>query len=122
MPDSKVDFHEAFAALQASFEPVARTSTNPHFKSKYADLTSIMEMLEPKLKQFGFYVNDINERVIVVPPATHCWQLRTLLTQVSTGQQMATSLPLMGDTLQKLGSDITYARRYNRCDLLGIVT
>jgi hypothetical protein len=51
----------ALAKAQAMMKPALKDSTNPHFKSKYADLTSIWEACRDALTKNGLSVAQVTE-------------------------------------------------------------
>lgn len=48
--------YPAFAKMQAEINKAKKSSTNPHFKSNYADLTAVHEACEAALVANGFFV------------------------------------------------------------------
>ena len=107
----------ALAKAQAKFTPAAKNKTNPHLKSKYADLVAVTEACKAPLAEAGLSYSQIVEseraEVTCVTVLMH-----------SSGQWIAGRLTLHGkDTSpQAMGSAITYARRYGLSAMLGIVT
>lgn len=94
---------------------VKKTSNNPFFKSKYADLNSHLDLVEPVLEKHG----------LVLLQPTRCTSATTSMVEtqihdVETGAMVTSALPVQGDDMQKLGSAITYARRYTLGALLGL--
>ena len=101
--------------LKTKMGTVAKTSDNPFFKSKYADLNSHLELVEPLCKELG----------LVLTQSTAANQLgnfvKTDITDIATSAQVSSTLKLPELTdMQKLGSAITYARRYTLSALLAI--
>lgn len=101
--------------VKAVFECKAAhfNATNPHFKSKYANEKSCKEATDPALHANGLVMI---HRMIVEP---FC-----LITEIrgAGGEVVAESAyPLQVTKPQDMGSQITYARRYNRCALMGII-
>jgi len=107
----------ALAKAQALFQPAAKNKTNPHLKSKYADLVSVTEAVKKPLADNGLSYVQLMEsdraEITCVTTLMH-----------SSGQWIAGRLTLHGkDTSpQAMGSAITYARRYGLSAMLGIVT
>lgn len=94
--------------LKCQGEIVKKSSTNPHFKTKYADLTSIIEASE--LKNNGL-------TVITLPAGMteHGMKMITRLDHHSSGQFMEQELEIPfghAMTPQGFGACLTYARRY----------
>ncbi len=105
----------ALAKAQGMFLPVGKNSVNPHFKSKYADLASIIEATRGALSMNGLALVQgpvfINGRVVVVTRLLH-----------SSGQWLESEVSLKAaqDTPQAIGSAITYGRRYGLSAILNI--
>lgn len=89
-------------------------SVNPHFKSKYASLAGILAHIKPFLKQNGFVITqDVKSEQDYVLVVT------TLLGEVSYAFG---PVGMKHDgNIQKLGSIVTYLRRYSILACLGIV-
>lgn len=102
----------ALANAQAEMGGAKKDSTNPHFKSKYADLASVVDASLPALNKHGI-------AVVQFPRLAHAggneWlvEVETQLIH-SSGQFVADSLavPVTKVDAQGVGSAITYARRY----------
>jgi hypothetical protein len=107
-------------AIQAEMPTIPKNATNPHFKSKYADLPTIMEILQPILTKHKVLLlqpicESSNENFIVID---------TRFVDIDSGQicETTTTIPIgTNKTPQAFGSAITYARRYALCSFLGIV-
>lgn len=104
------------ASAQAEFDSVKKSKVNPAFKSKYAELADIFDAVRPALTKHGLAVvqspSFADGRITVTTRLFH-----------KSGQWLETSLSLRpaADDAQKIGSAITYARRYSLSSLLGIV-
>jgi len=98
---------EALVTAQADIKNAALNKTNPHFKSKYADLSGIREALLPVFAHRG--------RTVAQLPDIRAGQL-VLVTRLihKSGESMDSVFPLVPEkqTPQSMGSAITYARRY----------
>lgn len=87
---------------------ITKGAVNPHFKSKYADLPSIIEAITPALNEIGLTV-------------THRVVNSELVTTIRIGEDGIDScFPLFGSKPQEFGSSITYAKRYNLGALLNL--
>jgi hypothetical protein len=107
-PDLK-NFAVALAEVQASMKPLRRNADNPFFKSSYTDLAAMAENLYPILAAKGFSVVQGGDGT----------SLSTLLLH-SSGEWVETSLPMPNEpNPQKLGSVITYFRRYALAAIVG---
>lgn len=105
----------ALAKAQAEFGIAAMDKVNPHFKTKYATLASIMESCRKTLSQHGL--------ALVQSLKTENGHFLETMLLHSSGEWIAFDLVLYVDkqSMQGLGSAITYARRYGIITLLGIV-
>lgn len=106
----------ALGQFQAEVTPVPKTSTNPFFKSKYADLPTVVEHTRRLLTKHGLLITQLPGDNGDSPT------LITMLAHVS-GEWMEAETPLMlaKEDPQAQGSAITYMRRYAYCAVLGIV-
>lgn len=106
--------------VQSKLPTIPKTSTNPHFKSKYADLPTIMEILQPLL---------IEAKVLLLQPLYESPNpdqllIGTRFVDIETGHfvETLTNMPIGANkTPQAFGSAVTYARRYALCSFLGII-
>jgi hypothetical protein len=104
----------ALCQFQASQIKVAKTATNPAFKSKYANITSVLDAVLGDLTEVGL-------SVVQFPDGEH--SLTTRLQHIS-GEYMQATYPLKPSqaTPQGVGSAMTYARRYALVSILGLGT
>jgi len=107
----------ALVAAQAEMPNVAKTATNPHFKSRYATLDAIVSAARPVLKRHGLAViqggsRSENDKLIITTRILH-----------TSGQWIESDLEMTPDkqTPQGIGSALTYARRYGY-SMLAIAT
>lgn len=106
--------------LQSRMPTIPKTSTNPHFKSKYADLPTIMEIVLPIAQELGLVIM----QPILTSTDPHVLRIETVVCHPESGSfiSVASNVPIGNNlTPQAFGSAITYARRYVLCSLLGIV-
>jgi hypothetical protein len=105
----------ALITAKLKFKPIAKTKTNPHYKSKYACLDSILDAISDALAASGLLLIQPTEIENGTPV------LKTILIHAPTGDRFESILPLPVLTdPQKLGSALTYYRRYGICNLLAI--
>ena len=99
--------HEAKKEIGA----ISKESTNPFFKSKYFDINTLIENVEPVLQKNG---------LLLLQPIQD-GKVKTLIVDIETSESVESemSLPPLNDP-QKLGSAITYFRRYTLQSLLGL--
>ena len=99
------------AKVKAVLNPIRKTETNPFLKSKYFDINSLLEQVEPILQEHG---------LILAQPIQQ-GKVTTYLIDPETGDDLGSEieLPSIQDP-QKLGSAITYYRRYTLVSLLAL--
>ncbi|MCE7073673.1 ERF family protein [Dyadobacter sp. CY327] len=107
---------EALLKAQLALSNPIKSATNPHFKSKYATLPDIRDMVTPILAEFGLF---ITQPVQVTDLGA---ALQTLIVHPESEGYLQSMMPLMLEkqTPQGMGSAITYARRYALCSILNI--
>lgn len=100
-------------AFQAEVGTIKKSEVNPFFKSRYVDINGIIEAIKPLLEKHGL--------VIMQPLALYEGKsaLTTIIADIESGDSLniSTPLPEMSDP-QKMGSAITYFRRYALQSLL----
>jgi hypothetical protein len=108
----------AMAAAFAEIEAVAKDKINPHFKSKYADLGSVIEALRPILAAHQLYFIQCCE------PSEDGVIVATYVRHVSGSQVDFGKLyvPANKRDAQGFGSALTYARRYALVTAFGVPT
>lgn len=106
----------AMVAAQGEITGAAKDSTNPHFRSSYADLSSVMEACKGALNRHGIAVLQPS-----VPSEPGTLAIDTLLMHTS-GQWVSgrTVIPLQKNDPQGFGSAMTYARRYSLAAMVGV--
>jgi hypothetical protein len=96
---------KALFQFQGKVSSVKKSAKNPHFKSTYADLTSILDTINPILQECGLLVTQHpNEDVLI-----------TTVYHAESGEYMQSEQVLRMKDLnnpQQQGSAITYSRRY----------
>jgi len=106
---------KAIALSQLHVENALKSSTNPHFKSKYADLAEILNTVRP--------VFSANCIAIVQTPTFESGvaSVETMLCHES-GEFISSvcSSPVSKQDAQGIGSAITYLRRYSLAAMCGI--
>jgi hypothetical protein len=109
----------ALAKAQGAMENAKLNKANPYFKSKYADLASVIDAIKKPLADNGLgYMQITVIRGTLEQPE---FVLHTILLH-SSGQSIRSEypLPMMPDKPQVMGSAITYARRYALAALCGV--
>ena len=103
---------EALVSVQSKLKPLRRNAENPFFKSSYTDLAALSETILPLLAAAG----------IALVQGGDGSTLDTILLHTS-GEWIRTSLPMPSESNpQKLGSSITYFRRYALAAIVGAVS
>lgn len=107
----------ALVKAQGELKHALKDSTNPHFKSKYADLGSVWAAVKPALMKHELAAlqdcGALENHVSVGTRIIH-----------SSGQWLAFDpviIPLSKKDAQGVGSALTYARRYSLSAALGVV-
>lgn len=104
----------ALAKAQGEMKNAPFNATNPHLKNKFANLASVRDTTIPTLSKYGIAA------VQTIVPFDGRAALATRLMH-SSGQWMESLCPLPDATdMQKLGSALTYARRYSLSAICGI--
>jgi hypothetical protein len=106
----------ALVKAQKEFGPALKTSTNPHFRSKYADLGACVEAVVGALNNNGIYLMQLTEErengVCVQTQFIH-----------ESGEIMSGGslfMPASKIDAQGFGSALSYARRYSLMAACGI--
>lgn len=107
-------FAKAFVAAQKDMEAVKKASTNPAFKSKYADLAGVVEAVVPALNAHGI-------GVIQSPGYDGDLVSVTTMLMHESGASMVGVLNLRPSKTdpQGVGSAVTYGRRYSLLAMTG---
>jgi hypothetical protein len=106
----------AFVKAQKAFGPALKTSTNPHFRSKYADLSNCIEAVIGALNDNGI---GLMQRTYDCPTGV---LVETIFVHES-GEVMECGMlhvPAAKQDPQGYGSALTYARRYSLLAATGL--
>lgn len=105
------DIATALSKAQGDIRPAVKDSSNPFFKTKYADLSSYNDSIKEPLSRNGIAViQDVKTNEVGV-----CVSTRLIH---ASGQWIEFSeicVPAAKKDAQSLGAAITYARRYSLC-------
>ncbi len=106
----------AFVAAQKEFGPALKSATNPHFRSKYADLSACVEAVIDALNNHGIAMTQQSQQcdsgVMVQTVFIH-----------ESGESINSGwlhIPASKNDPQGYGSALTYARRYSLMAACGI--
>jgi ERF superfamily protein len=117
MPETGPGLLEAMLAFSTEAPKLRKDATNPHFRSKYTPLDTIVEQVAPLLQK--------HQLVWTTLPVNgeHGPALFYRLSHVPSGETLDGTMPLLlgKNDSQGLGSAITYARRYSLCAVLNLV-
>lgn len=107
----------ALVAAQGEFAAVPKTADNPFFKSRYAPLSTVVEVTQPILAKHGLAVSQHPTTLDTGEPALTTYLLH------SSGQHMSSTMQLYAakHDPQGQGAAITYARRFAYMSVLGLV-
>ena len=105
----------ALAAAQGEVENAAKSSNNPHFKSKYADLAEVLNTVRPVFAKHGLSIIQSSSFDGALVHVT------TLIAHKGGGLIHGTSSCVPNKTdAQGIGSCTTYLRRYNLAAMSGV--
>jgi hypothetical protein len=107
----------ALAKAQGAMKGAVKDSANPFFKSKYADLASVVEAIRA-----AFSTNGLSYIQTVEPSDKDEVRVETTLMH-SSGEWISCgvlSLPVSKADAQGYGSALTYARRYSLSAAVGV--
>ena len=108
--------YSALVKAQKGFGPALKSSTNPHFRSKYADLSACIEAV----------IDSLNENGVMLMQVTHEAENGVMIETMflhESGEQMSAGKLFMPATkfdAQGFGSALSYARRYSLMAACGI--
>ncbi|NBT33692.1 MAG: hypothetical protein EBT13_17805, partial [Rhodobacteraceae bacterium] len=109
------EFAAALATAQGQMSNAAKDSENPHFRSKYADLASVIDAVRPHLSAVGICFQQFpttkGKAVSVTTIFRHKsnqWTACTLTAEARASDP------------QSVGSAVTYLRRYGLMAMAGI--
>jgi hypothetical protein len=106
----------ALASAQINMGKALKQANNPHFRSKYADLGSVLDACLPALNERGI--------AVIQPPGEdeHGRFVETVLIHGESGEQLSCRVPLIigKNEMQGYGGAVTYARRYGLMAMAGI--
>ncbi|WP_052351557.1 ERF family protein [Deinococcus pimensis] len=107
----------ALVAAQGQLQVAVKDSTNPAFRSRYADLGAVWEAARPALQANGL---SVVQMPMPCEPG-HAALETVLLHQSGEYLSSVSQTRLVKDDPQGYGSAITYLRRYAMSAILGIV-
>lgn len=107
----------ALVAVQQECPTLPKDAVNPHYRSKFTPLDTIVETVGPLLAKHGLTWSTFPTR------DEHGPALRYVLGHATSGETIEDTMPLLlsKQDPQAQGSAITYARRYSICSVLNLV-
>lgn len=103
-------FYENLFAAKKEIGKISKDSTNPFFKSKYFDINALLEHVEPVLANHG---------LMVIQPIEEDCVVTKIIDENGFGIASAMKMTMLSDP-QKMGSQVTYLRRYTLQSLLAL--
>lgn len=107
---------KAFAAAQLELENVTKDKTNPAFKSQYATLAAVLDVVRPVMAKHGI-------AIIQAPGNNDAGQVTVTTTLAhESGEWMSSCVivPTPKNDAQGVGSAISYGRRYSLAAMCGV--
>lgn len=109
------ELFSALAYAQGEVENASKTSNNPHFRSKYADLAEVLNTVRPVFAKYGLSIvqsTSFNGALVSVS---------TVIGHKSGGIIVSEASCVPGKTdAQGIGAATTYLRRYSLAAMAGI--
>ena len=106
-----MNIYTKLAAVKKEIGAISKDSTNPFFKSKYFDINGLLKHVEPLLDKNG---------LLLLQPITDGLVCSQII-DVENGDKVESSIQMASlNDPQKMGSMITYYRRYTLQSLLGL--
>lgn len=106
----------ALVKAQAEMEAATKDSSNPFFKSKYADLNAVMGAIKPAIAKYGLaFTQNCHDAPDAAKVETIIWH--------ESGEHVSCgviSVPVAKHDAQGYGSALTYARRYSLSAAFGV--
>ena len=106
----------ALVKAQSDIKVAKKDSSNPFFKSKYADLSAIIDAIKEPLNKHGLVFMQIVDMIGDITV------VKTILAHES-GEYIGGNIPVVvakPNDPQALGSAITYAKRYGLQAIVGV--
>lgn len=114
--ESIKELANALCKAQSQIKGAVKDSTNPHFRSKYADLASVVDAIKEAATSVGL------SWVQVMHDSDAAARVETVIMH-SSGEWLSCgvlSVPVSKQDAQGMGSALTYARRYSLSAAFGV--
>ena len=109
--NKETNINQKLFNLQQEIGTISKDASNPFYKSKYFDINSLIKQLQPLFEK--------HRLLLLQPIEEDCVYSKIICIDGTGGVISALKLPEINDP-QKLGSAITYYRRYTLASLLGL--
>lgn len=97
--------------VKSEIGTLTKRADNPFFKSKYLELSDLLEAVEPVLEKHG---------LVLLQPIQE-GEVTTIIIDTETGQRIISTIAMTSsNNPQQMGSQISYYRRYNLQSLLAL--
>ena len=115
MSDTTVPIMEALLRVQKNIGKVVKSSNNPHFRSKYANLDEVLDVAKKVLNEEGLVLSQLSGK-------DQYGQYVATSIGDQTNRSIESRVYFSGqeDNMQKIGAAITYARRFGLTSLLAL--
>ena len=110
MSNKEESIYNKLYKVQKEIGVISKDSTNPFYKSKYVDINSLIKQIIPILDK---------HKLLLLQPIKDGEQYSIIIDLDGGSVESSLSLPTDLDA-QKIGSAITYYRRYTLQSLLGL--
>jgi hypothetical protein len=110
MTNKKESIYNKLYKVQSEIGAISKDSTNPFYKSKYFDINSLIKQVTPILEK---------HKLLLLQPIKDGEQYSIIFDLDGGFVESSLKLPTDLDA-QKIGSAITYYRRYTLQSLLGL--
>lgn len=106
------NLNEALLSFQGLVGKLPKDGVNPHFKSRYATLSSVWDAVRKPLTDCGLTVKSRIESGEVITELVHA----------ASGESISSRMAIPAGNIQQIGSGITYCRRYSLVTMLNLTT
>lgn len=106
--------YQKIAKVKQDCATLIKNKANDFFKSKYVTLDEIQTMIKPL---------ELKHNIVVTHKYNEDEMLTSYVVDLDSGETIESQFPILkSDNPQKMGSAITYARRYNYTMLFDLIT
>lgn len=110
--NEKISIYSALSKFHEAVGKISKDSVNPHFKSKYSDIDTVLDTIREPLKKAGLCFTQLPQQ----------GGMKTIISTLDGESQIESFVEYVLDknNMQGLGSAITYSRRYALVSMLGL--